>query len=128
MSVNKAILMGNVGANPDIRYPQKGQTVASFPLATNERAYTTAAGVTMPERTEWHNIVMWGRNAEMAERYVRKGALLYIEGKIRTRTWEDRNNLKRTVTEIYADYFELLRPGQQQPAPAQPAAPATRQQ
>ena len=108
MSVNRVILIGNVGRDPDVRYTGPKQVVASFPLATNERSYTTAAGVTMPEKTEWHNIVMWGRNAEIAERYVRKGTLLYIEGKLRTRTWEDRNNIKHTITEVYVDSFDIV--------------------
>lgn len=108
MSVNKAILIGNVGKDPDVRYPEKGFAVASFSLATTERAYTTSAGVQMPERTEWHNIVMMGKNAEIAERYVHKGDKLYIEGKIRTRMWEDRNAIKHYVTEIYVDTFDLL--------------------
>ena len=84
MSVNRAILVGNVGKDPDIRYVE-GKPVASFSLATTERAFTTATGVNIPEKTEWHNIVMWGKNAEYAEKYIRKGAKLYIEGKIRTR-------------------------------------------
>lgn len=68
----------------------------------------SAAGNTIAERTEWHNIVMWGRLAEQAEKYVRKGSKLYIEGKMRYRTWEDRNTIKRTVAEVYVDYFEIL--------------------
>ena len=68
MSVNKVILLGNVGKDPEVRYPQQGQAVASFTLATNERGYTTGQGVQVPERTEWHNIVVWGKNAEIAER------------------------------------------------------------
>ena len=108
MSVNKVILLGNVGKDPEVRYPQPGQAVASFTLATNERGYTTGQGVQVPERTEWHNIVVWGKNAEIAERYIRKGSPLYIEGKLRTRVWEDRNQIKRTVTEIYADVVELV--------------------
>lgn len=107
MSVNKAILIGNVGRDPEIRYVD-GKPVASFSLATTERAFTTAAGVTYPEKTEWHNIVMWGRNAEYAEKYIRKGAKLYIEGKIRTRVWEDKNAIKHNVTEIYVDTFDFL--------------------
>lgn len=107
MSVNKAILIGNVGRDPEIRYIE-GKPMASFPLATSERAYTTASGATIPERTEWHNIVLWGRQAEQAEKYVRSGSRLYIEGKIRTRIWEDRNTIKRSVTEIYVDNFEIL--------------------
>jgi len=108
MSVNKVILLGRAGKDPDVRYPAQGQCYVTFTLATTERAYTNASGVQVPERTEWHNIVMWGRNAEIAERYIRKGTQLYIEGKLRTRTWEDRNNIKRYVTEVTVDNFELL--------------------
>ena len=82
MSVNKVILLGNVGRDPDVRYPSQGQIVATFPLATSDRAYRTQAGTQVPERTEWHNIVMWGRNAEVAEKYVKKGNRLYIEGRL----------------------------------------------
>ena len=86
----------------------ENKPIASFSLATTERAYTTAAGVNVPEKTEWHNIVMWGKNAEFADKYIRKGAKLYIEGKIRTRVWEDKNTIKHTVTEIYVDTFDFL--------------------
>lgn len=125
MSVNKVILIGNVGRDPEVRYPQQGQVVASFPLATSERARTSPNGAQIPERTEWHNIVMWGRNAEIAERYIRKGTKLFVEGKLRTRTWEDKNAIKRYITEVYVDNFELLgsRPqtqqSQQPPTPQQ---------
>ena len=108
MSINKVILIGNVGRDPDICYTAPGQAVASFSLATTERGYTAANGTQVPERTEWHNIVMWGKNAEIAERYIRKGSQLYIEGKLRTRTWEDKNQIKRQVTEIYVDTFDFL--------------------
>lgn len=107
MSVNKVILLGNVGRDPEVRYVES-RPVASFPLATSDRAYTTCEGVQIPERTEWHNIVMWGRDAETAEKYIRKGSRLYIEGKLRTRVWEDRNTLKHNITEIYVESFELL--------------------
>lgn len=103
MSVNKVILIGNVGADPKMRYPQQGVSIASFPLATNERQLDMNI-----ERVEWHNIVMTGKNAEIAEKYIRKGTMLYIEGKLRSRVWEDRLNIKRNVTEIFVDYFELL--------------------
>lgn len=119
MSVNKVILLGNVGKDPDVRYPSQGQVVASFPFATTERGYTTANGTQVPERTEWHNIVMWGRNAEVAEKFIRKGTQLYIEGKIRTRSYDDRNQIKRYITEIYVDTFELLGRPQSQQAPGQ---------
>lgn len=107
MSVNKVILVGNVGKDPDIRYIET-KAYATFSLATTERAYTTASGAEIPERTEWHNIVMWGRDAEMAEKYIRKGTKLFVEGKMRTRTWEDRNAIKRTITEIYVENFDIL--------------------
>ncbi len=105
--MNKAILTGNVGRDPEIRYVGNRQ-VASFTLATTEHAYTTTAGNAVPERTEWHNIVCWDNNASLAERYIRKGTRLLVEGKIRTRFWEDRNAIKRTITEIYADHIEIL--------------------
>ena len=101
MSVNKVILLGNVGADPEMRYPEQGMAVATFPLATNERRGEM-------EITEWHRIVMAGKNAEIAEKYIRKGTMLYVEGKLRTRTWEDKLNIKRSVTEILVDRFELL--------------------
>ena len=114
MSVNKVILVGNVGRDPEIRYVES-RPVASFSLATTDRAYTTASGVQVPERTEWHNIIMWDKAAEIAEKYIRKGAKLYIEGKLRTRVWEDRNTIKRSVTEIIVDQFDILsRPQQSQ--------------
>ena len=111
MSVNKVILLGNVGKDPDMRYPQPGQTIASFPLATTERAYTSSNGTQVAERTERHSIVLSGRKAEIAERDTKKGMLLYIEGKLRTRAWEDRNQIKRYVTEVYADVVEMLSRG-----------------
>ena len=101
-------MIGNVGRDPDVRYTAPGQPVASFSLATTERGYTASNGTQVPDRTEWHNIVMWGKNAEIAEKYIRKGSQLYIEGKLRTRTWEDKNQIKRQVTEIYADTFDFL--------------------
>ena len=108
MSVNKVILLGNVGRDPEVRYVAPDQPQASFTLATNERAFTNAHGVQVPERTEWHNIVVWGKNASIVERYVRKGSQLYIEGHLRTRMWEDRNQIKRYVTEVYADVIEFV--------------------
>ncbi len=107
MSVNKVILIGNVGSDPAIRYVDS-RPVAELSLATSERARTTAAGVSIPERTEWHRLVMWDNNATTAEKYIRKGSKLYVEGKLRTRTWEDRNTIKHTVTEIYVDNLEIL--------------------
>ena len=122
MSVNKVILLGNVGIDPEISYPQKGQIIARLRLATSERAYTTQSGAQVPERTEWHTVVVWGRQAEVVERYVHKGSILYVEGKLRTRSWEDRNQVKRYTTEVYADTIELLGSAHQS-APQSPAAP-----
>ena len=108
MSLNKVQLIGNVGKDPEVRYLDSGVAVATFPLATTDRAYTLANGTQVPERTEWHNIVLWRGLAETAEKYVHKGDKLYIEGKIRTRSYDDQNGVKRYVT----------------PRAAQPAAPA----
>ena len=107
MSVNKVILVGNVGKDPEIRYVGS-RPYATFTLATSERAYTTAQGMQVPERTEWHNIVMWDHQAETAERYITKGTKLFLEGKLRTRTWQDHNTIKRTVTEIVVEQFDIL--------------------
>jgi len=84
MSVNKVILVGNAGRDPEVRYLEKNVAVANFTLATTDRAYTTQSGIQVPERTEWHNIVAWRGLAELAEKYIRKGSQLYIVGKIQT--------------------------------------------
>lgn len=124
MSLNKVQLIGNVGKDPDVRYLDNGVAVAAFPLATTDRAYTLANGTQVPERTEWHNIVLWRGLAETAEKYVHKGDKLYIEGKIRSRSYDDQNGIKRYVVEIFADNMEMLTPRSPQPvtAPSQPAA------
>lgn len=133
MSVNKVILIGNVGKDPDVRYIENNVCVANFTLATTERGYTTQSGVQIPDKTEWHNIVAWRGLAEVAEKYVRKGTQLYIEGKIRTRSWEDQNKIRRYTTEIYVDNMELLgrRDGQttaaSAPAPQPQAQPQSYQ-
>ncbi|MBP3537580.1 MAG: single-stranded DNA-binding protein [Muribaculaceae bacterium] len=108
--MNKVILLGNVGGDPEMRLAD-GVTTARFRLATTERRRTRDAEgkeIDLPPVTEWHNIVMTGRAAQFAELYVRKGIKMMIEGKLRTRSWEDRNAIKRYITEIYADSFELL--------------------
>ena len=107
MSVNRVILVGNVGRKPEIRYADR-RPVATFSLATNEPGRLLENGQRTPEITEWHNIVMWDRNAEIAERYIDKGTKLYIEGKLRTRQWQDRNGLNHTITEIITDRFDIL--------------------
>lgn len=110
MSVNKVILLGNVGKDPDVRYLDTGIAVASFSLATTERGYTLQNGTQVPERTEWHNIVLWRGLAEIAEKYVKKGDKLYIEGKIKSRSYDDQQGVKRYITEIFADQMEMLSP------------------
>lgn len=128
MSLNKAQLIGNVGKDPDVRYLDSGVAVATFPLATTDRAYTLPNGTQVPERTEWHNIVLWRGLAETAEKYVHKGDKLYIEGKIRSRSYDDQNGVKRYVVEIFADNMEMLTPRSAQSASGQPAQPVTAQQ
>lgn len=108
MSVNKVILIGNVGKDPDVKYFDNGSVVANFTLATTERGYTAANGTQIPDRTEWHNIVCWRGLAKVAEQFIKKGVQVYIEGKIRSRTYDDANGVKRYVNEIYADNLELL--------------------
>ena len=108
MSVNKVILIGNVGKDPDIRYFEANRAAANFTLATTERAHKGANDQIIPERTEWHNIVVRGGLVQVVEKYVHKGSKLYIEGKIRSRTYVDRENQNRFVTEILVDELELL--------------------
>ena len=108
MSVNKVILVGNVGKDPEIKYFDNDNVKANFPLATSERGYSAANGTQVPERTEWHNIVCWRGLAQVVEKFVRKGSQLYIEGKIRTRSYDDQNGVKRYITEVYVDNLELL--------------------
>ena len=106
MSVNKVILVGNVGKDPETRYLEGGAAVCSFPLATSE-TYRNRDGERV-SNTEWHNIVLWRGLAEVAEKYVRKGSQLYIEGRIRTRSWDDRDGNKRYTTEIVGDNMQML--------------------
>lgn len=108
MSLNKVQLIGNVGKDPDVRYLDNGVAVATFPLATTDRAYTLANGTQVPERTEWHNIVLWRGLAETAEKYVHKGDKLYIEGKIRSRSYDDQNGIKRYIVEILPIIWRCL--------------------
>jgi len=106
MSVNKAILVGFVGNDPEVRYLDSGTPVANFRLATSEN-YTNKAGEKVTQ-TEWHNIVLWRGLAEVAEKYIKKGTQVYIEGRIRTRSWDDRDGNKRYTTEIVADNLQLM--------------------
>ena len=136
MALNKVMLIGNAGKNPEVRHLESGVVKANFTLATSERYRDRNTGETK-EQTEWHNIVCWRALAEVAEKYVRKGTQLYIEGKITTRQYTDQTGAARTITEIVADNFQLLgrRPDndevsqpapnayQPQPRPAYQSAP-----
>jgi single-strand DNA-binding protein len=107
MSVNKVILVGRLGRDPETRYTSGGQAVANFTLATDE-TYKDRAGERQ-KRTEWHRVVLWGKLAEIAQQYLKKGTLVYIEGRIQTRQWEDkRDGQKRSTTEIVANVMRML--------------------
>ena len=124
MSLNKVMLIGNVGAEPEVRYVEQGVAVGSLRIATTERGYTLQNGTQVPERTEWHNVVAWRKQAEFVEKYVHKGDKLYIEGSLRTRSYDDRNGVKKYVTEVWADNIEFLSSprGTQTPAGAEQSA------
>ena len=107
MSLNKVILIGNVGKDPTVKYFDSGNAVANFPVATSERGYTLSNGTEVPERTEWHNIVASRDRAQFVEKHVKKGSLVYVEGKIRTRSYDDQSGTKRYMTEIYADRIDF---------------------
>ena len=106
-SVNKVILIGNVGTDPEVRYLDRGVAIANFNLATTERGYTMQNGTQVPNRTDWHAIVLWRNLAEWAEKYVRKGRQLYIVGKLQTRTWEKDGQVRRK-TEVIAENIQIL--------------------
>jgi len=107
MGVNKVILIGNLGRDPEVRYTTNGTPVANFTLATNERWVDQASGE-RKERTEWHRVVMFGKQAEIAGEYLRKGRQVFVEGSLQTREWTDREGNKRYTTEIRATNFQML--------------------
>jgi single-strand DNA-binding protein len=104
--VNKVILIGNLGKDPEVRYLEGGTAVANFTLATTE-TYKDKSGNRV-EQTEWHNVVVWRGLAEIAEKYLKKGNQVYVEGKLRTRAWDDKDGVKRYTTEIIADNMTML--------------------
>jgi single-strand DNA-binding protein len=106
MSVNKVILVGRLGRDPETRYTGGGQAVANFSVATDE-TYKDKAGERQ-KRTEWHKIVVWGKQAEIAQQYLKKGSLIFIEGRIQSREWQDKEGQKRTSFEIVATNFRML--------------------
>ena len=112
MSVNKVILLGYVGSDPDIRYPEKDRAIAFVSLAPND--YYAATGT---EVTEWHRLVMGGQNAQLPKKYTRRGSRLYVEGRLKSREFQDKLNIRRRVTEIIVDHVELLGRKQDPPNP-----------
>ena len=104
--VNKVILVGNLGKDPEVRHLENGTAVANFPIATSE-SYKDKEGNRV-DQTEWHNVVVWRKLAEIAESYLKKGSQIYLEGKLRTRSWEDQQGNKKYTTEAVADTFTML--------------------
>ena len=117
--MNKVMLIGNVGAEPEVRYVEQGVAVARLRLATTERGYTLQNGTQVPDHTDWHNIILWRRLAEIVEKYVHKGDKLYIEGRLRYSTYDDKQGQRRYVTEIWADNMEMLTPKAPSQTPSQ---------
>jgi len=122
--VNKVILVGNLGTDPELRYTSGGQPVCDMRIATNE-TWTNRDGQ-RGERTEWHRIVVWGKQGESCANYLRKGRQVYVEGRLQTRSWEDREGNKRYTTEVVAQNVVFLQGGSrgQSPEPEEPPAPA----
>jgi single-strand DNA-binding protein len=122
MSVNKVILVGRLGRDPEVKYTGSGQAVANFSIATDE-SYKDRNGERQ-KRTEWHKVVVWGKQAELVQMYLQKGSLVFIDGRIQSREWEDRNGQKRTAFEIVANGFRMLGDSGdgKQAAAAQPGA------
>ena len=105
-SLNKVILIGNLGQDPEARFTPQGTAVTNLSIATNE-SWKDQSGE-MQDRTEWHRVVMYGRMAETATEYMKKGQMVYVEGRLHTREWEDQNQIKRKTTEIRCDNFTML--------------------
>ena len=124
--INKVILVGNLGADPDTRYMPSGSAVTNIRIATSESWKDKSTGDPQ-ERTEWHRVVFFGKLAEIAAEYLRKGSQVYVEGSLRTRKWQDREGRDRWTTEIVANEMQMLggRPGSSASAPAPAPAPAT---
>ena len=110
------MLIGNVGKDPEVRYYEQDQAVAQIRLATTEKGYTLPNGTQVPDRTDWQNVVFFRGLAKVVEKYVHKGDKLYVEGRIRYRSYDDQKGIKQYVTEIYADNMEMLSPKQNSPA------------
>ena len=124
--MNRITLIGNDGKEPEIRTLESGAKVAVFTLATKDRAFTLPNGTQVPERTEWHNLVLWKGYAEVAESYIHKGDKLYIEGKSRTRSYDGKKGEKHYITEVHVEGMEMLTSKQQ--TPSVPASPSPSQE
>lgn len=107
-SVNLSIVAGYLGDNPKVAMTKTGKKVASFSVATTERGFQKQDGTVIPDKTEWHNVVLWGRLAETAEKYLHKGSSVYVQGKMRTRSYEAQDGSKRYITEIDGEVMQML--------------------
>ncbi len=121
-SVNKVILIGNLGRDPEVKYLESGVGVARFSIATSE-TYTDKTSGEKREVTDWHNIVLWRGLAKIAETYLKKGMKVYVEGKLKTRSWQDENNLTRYSTEVVADNMTMLSRAEANSGNQQPSYP-----
>lgn len=119
--MNKVMLIGNVGKDPDVRYYDADQAVAKVTLATTERGYTLKNGTKVPDRTDWHNLVFYRQLAKIVEQYVHKGDKLYVEGRLRYSTYDDQQGRRHYVTEILVENMEMLSPRQRSQADDKPA-------
>ncbi len=119
--MNKVMLIGNVGQEPEVRYVDQNQPVARVRLATTERGYTLQNGTQVPDRTEWHSVIFWRKQAEIVERYVHKGDKIYVEGRLHYGTYDDKQGKRQHYTEIWCDNMELLTPKTQTPTQQAPA-------
>lgn len=128
--MNKVMLIGNVGQDPQIRYIDQNVCVAQIRLATTEKGYTLQNGTQVPDRTEWHTVIFWRKQAELVEKYVKKGDKLYVEGKLQTRTWDDKQGIRHQAVEVMAENMEFISRAARKaeetaaPAPVTPTAPA----
>ena len=123
--MNKVMLIGNVGADPEVRYVEQGVAVTRLSLATTERGYTLQNGTQVPDHTDWHNVILWRRLAEIVEQYVHKGDKLYVEGRLRYSSYDDRHGQRRFKTEIWADNIELFSQRGQNNTAVSSAAPSS---
>lgn len=124
MAINKVILIGHVGAEPDVKVFEGGAMVATVRLATTEKGYTLQNGTQVPDRTDWHTLVFRGKLPQVVQQYVHKGDKLYVEGKLRVRTYEDNKQIKHTIVEVFVDNMEMLTSKPQQAVQQQPAQQA----